>query len=259
MNGDPAGCFVLVHGGSQGSWVWQEVMAALRLQNDGKAIRLLALDVPGCGVKRGRDVSGLSFNDVVEELAADLDAASVTGAVAVGHSQAGILLPALSAVRPQMFRRLVYVTCCAPSPGQTVRELMGTGLHDERPDEVGWAIPRATASLSELLDIAFCNDMTPAQRAAFEARLGGDTWPEACAATYRDWRYDTSGPPSTFVVALADKALPPPWQYRFAERLGAEHIVRIDAAHQAMQTRPHALAEVLLSELARPRGATTRP
>ena len=37
----------------------------------------------------------------------------------------------------------------------------------------------------------------------------------------------------------------------FARRLKADRVVRIDAGHQAMTSRPHALAEIILRETAR--------
>ena len=51
-------------------------------------------------------------------------------------------------------------------------------------------------------------------------------------------------------VTVRVSTLPPMWQQRFAERFHADRIVRIDAGHQVMNTRPHALAEVLLAEAA---------
>jgi hypothetical protein len=52
------------------------------------------------------------------------------------------------------------------------------------------------------------------------------------------------------VVCLKDNILPVRWQEIFAERFKAERLARIDAGHQAMNTRPHALAEILRHEAA---------
>jgi hypothetical protein len=80
------------------------------------------------------------------------------------------------------------------------------------------------------------------------ARLGRDTWP-AQTMSASDWRYDhLSGIPSTYVMCLRDRILPPPWQETFATRLQVQRAVRIDAGHQVLNTRPHALAEVLRYE-----------
>ena len=47
-----------------------------------------------------------------------------------------------------------------------------------------------------------------------------------------------------------DNILPVAWQERFAERFRANRMVRPDAGHQVMNTRPQALAKVLLAEAA---------
>jgi pimeloyl-ACP methyl ester carboxylesterase len=241
--------FIFVHGGRQASWVWAPVIIALERQGGPSAVRVLALDVPGCGAKRGRPTERLSIPDVVAELAGEIDRSGVSEAVIVGHSQAGTLLPALAQSCRAALRKAVYVACCAPAPGQSVAEMMGEGLHEERPDVVGWPLPPATTEPDELFRAMFCNDMDEAATAAFMGAFGPDDWPSACSVGYRDWRYPAHPAVSaTFVAALRDASLPLPWQLRFAERLGADRIVRIDAGHQVMQTRPHALAEVLLAE-----------
>jgi pimeloyl-ACP methyl ester carboxylesterase len=73
-------------------------------------------------------------------------------------------------------------------------------------------------------------------------------WPPQ---TYAEtaWSYDDfGGVPATYVVCLEDQALPVHWQLKFAERLKVERLVHIDAGHQVMNTRPHALAEALRLE-----------
>lgn len=240
--------FVFLHGGKQGSWVWQETLGALERQAVGDAVRTFALDVPGCGGKRGRDTSRLTLEDVVDELARDIDAAGLQDVVLVGHSLAGTVLPRLIQARRPLFRRVVYVSCSAPLTGQTVAAMMGTSRHGESPGQVGWPLDPARFSLDEQFRLMFCNDMSAAQAARFMRRLGEDEWPEKISSE-TDWRYDiTENLPATFVLCLADGILPAPWQERFAQRFGVQRLVRIDAGHQVMNTRPHALAEVLRIE-----------
>jgi hypothetical protein len=45
-----------------GSWLWRG------------AANCFALDVPGCGTKRGRDTSAIEFDDITRELNADIEA-----------------------------------------------------------------------------------------------------------------------------------------------------------------------------------------
>jgi pimeloyl-ACP methyl ester carboxylesterase len=238
--------FAFLHGGGQGGWVWDETIAAIRLQSGGSA-RCLALDAPGCGAKRGRDTTEIAFAEITRELVADVEAAALRDVVLVGHSQAGMTVPQMAEFAPHLFRKLIYVTCSAPLPGQTTLDQMGHGRHGDSAEEVGYPVG-ADATMPERFRAMFCNDMEAAEADAFLARLGPDMWPMVCYS-HADWRYDhLRAVPSSYVVCLRDQALTPEWQYRFADRLHARRIHRIDAGHQVMNTRPQALAEVLLAE-----------
>lgn len=242
--------YAFLHGGGQGGWVWRETLAALERQTDGKFGRALALDVPGCGQKRGRKTENLVLADVVDELLSDIAAAGLKNVVLVGHSQAGTVLPGMVQKRPDLFRRLVYVSCVAPLPGQSTVETIGTSRQGEKEDEIGWPLDPETTSMEDRFRAMFCNDMSEAETSAFLAKLGKDMWPEK--VTYgRDYRYDHLGAvPSAYVLCLRDNILTPPWQQKFAERFKVERVVRIDAGHQVMNTRPQALAEALRHEAA---------
>lgn len=239
--------FVFLHGGGQGSWVWAETIAALRLQA-GDAIRTLALDVPGCGQKRGRNIGNLTFHSVGEELIADVEAADMRNVVLVGHSQAGTVLPAMLERRPELFHRAIYVSCSMPLPGQTVLQMIGKDVHGSNPDEVGWPVDPATSKPRERTQIMLCNDMDSGKTESFMAKLGQDQWPPSSYTANR-WQFFNLGKvPASYVACLQDNILPMAWQETFAQRFHAERLVRIDAGHQVMNTRPHALAEVLLHE-----------
>ncbi|UVO54274.1 alpha/beta fold hydrolase [Sphingomonas sp. SUN039] len=246
MTGRPA--FALLHGGGQGSWVWDDVVALLRA--DGA--RVLALDVPGCGVKRGRDVATLDADAVATELVEDMRAADLSDAILVGHSLAGAILPRVAAIAPELIRRLVYITCTAPAPGISFRGQMGTGLQGSNPDEVGWPVDPATHSADARYRLMFCNDMDPDFATDFLAQMGKDDWPMD-VLTRSDHRYDhLAATPSTYIVCERDNGLRPTWQRRFAERLHCARIVSLDSGHQAMTTQPERLAEMLLAEATLP-------
>lgn len=241
--------FAFLHGGGQGSWVWNETIAAMRAQSPAPH-RYLALDAPGCGAKRGRDTSEIEFIDITSELNADVMAAGLGDVVLVGHSQAGMTMPQMAETAPGLYRKLIFVTCSMPLPGMTTLDQMGMGLHGQSPDQVGWPVDPANVSMEDRLAMMFCNDMDDAATAAFMGKLGQDMWP-ACCYSHSDWKTDhLADMPVTYVRCLNDMALTPEWQRRFAERLHADCTVRIDAGHQAMNSRPHALAEILLAEAA---------
>jgi pimeloyl-ACP methyl ester carboxylesterase len=240
--------FVFVHGGGQGGWVWEKTIAALARQTNGGFGRALALDAPGCGTKRARSGDVLDNLAIAHEFVHEIEAAGMTDVILVGHSQAGNILPFIAESKPELIRRFVYVSCSIPSPQQSVREMMGSGEHGSDPDQVGW--PRDFVAMNDIERIAllFCNDMTGDERSAFQARLGEDHWP-APTYSFRDWRTDhLRDVRGTYVKCLRDVILPIEWQDVFAKRLAVDRIVSIDAGHQAMISRPHALAEIIRHE-----------
>lgn len=241
--------FIFLHGGGQGSWVWDETIAALGQQSGGSA-RCLALDVPGCGAKRGRDTSGLSFDDIVAELASDIVAAGLNRPVIVGHSQAGQVLPKLQALMPGAFARQVYVSCIAHAPGKNIADMMATQIESDPEGPFAAVFNNPDLDPLERFRVMFVNDMAEPDQDAFLAKLMKDEWP-AIAYTATDWSHDhLVDALSTYVVCMQDQVLTPHWQRIYAERFHCDRIVHIDAAHQVQNTRPHALAEVLLAEAA---------
>ncbi|MBW8784896.1 MAG: alpha/beta hydrolase [Novosphingobium sp.] len=240
--------FAFVHGGGQGSWVWDETIAALELQAGPGKARCLALDAPGCGTKRARDTSAMGWDEIVDDFVHDIEVSGLSNVILVGHSQAGTVLPSIAERRPDLIRKLVYVSCIAPDPGLTVIEMSTQRLHGMKDTPAGRALNDESMAQSERNRVMFCNDMHANVADAFLARLGEDGWPRSSYEA-RDWPYEhLAEVPGTYVLCLADAILPPEWQERFAERFHCNHMVRIDAGHQVMNTRPHALAEVLRNE-----------
>jgi pimeloyl-ACP methyl ester carboxylesterase len=239
--------FVFLHGGGQGGWVWDETIAALSAQSGGNS-RSLALDAPGCGAKRDRDTTAITFTDITAELVADIEAAGLKNVILVGHSQAGTSMPAMAALRPDLFAKLVFVSCIAPDPGLTVIEMTTTRMREAGDTDGSRALTDETRTMRERYRTMFCNDMAPVQAEEFLDKLGPDGWPRSCYVE-NDWAYDhLAQVPVSYVLCLQDAILPIEWQERFATRMHARTTPRIDAGHQAMNTRPQALAEILLIE-----------
>jgi pimeloyl-ACP methyl ester carboxylesterase len=242
--------YIFLHGGGQGSWVWGATISALEQQTGGNFGQVLTLDVPGCGSKRRRVTEKLQFDDIIDELVLDIEGSGLEDIVLVGHSQGGQGIAALADHRPDLVRRLIYVSCSIPLPGQTLLEMMGHRVHRSNDKEVGWTAVPATTDPQALQEMMFCNDMTPTEKQAFLAELGADNWPMS-SYSFTEWEFENlEKVPATYVLCERDKIIPVAWQERFAERFLAERTVRIDAGHQVMISRPHALAEVLRIEAA---------
>jgi len=238
--------YAFLHGGGQGSWVWADTIAALRVQAQEEIGKVLALDIPGCGVKRGQATDRLTPHDVALQLIDDLERAQLRNIVLTGHSLAGNVLPALAEIRPELFRRLVYVSCSIPLEGQTVLQMMGGGLRGSNANEVGWPDAARAAKIQDRYETLFCTDMAGEQKRTFLSRLDRDDWPRQFFTNTKFTFSDRV--PATYVLCLQDNVLPVEWQEKFARRFYATRVVRIDAGHQVMITRPHALAEVLRHE-----------
>jgi pimeloyl-ACP methyl ester carboxylesterase len=232
--------YVFLHGGAQGGWIWNELIEAMRLQTGGVFGRALALDAPGCGAKRDRSQDGVTVESIAAELVDDIERSGCKEIIMVGHSQAGTEIPLMLKLRPDLFQRVVYVACAAPAPGKTLLNFREELFAPE-------TLPHTDADIKALMRLFMANDMDDAEADAFMAKLGRDSWPSSTYAK-TDWRYDDEPArhPVTYVLTLQDIGVPPPIQEIFARRLKADRIVRMDCGHQPMNSRPHALAELIL-------------
>jgi len=173
---------------------------------------------------------------------ADVDASGMCDVILVGHSQGGTVVPRLVEARPGMFRKLVYIACLGPDPGQSVME---AAEEEDVPEDEPVA---ATTIMGRMIDM-LCNDMDPAMARGFLARMGGgDAWPPS-SYTERGWRYDhLKDIPSTYIFCEQDNCVPPEKQERYLANLNAGKVIRMDSGHQPMNSRPGELAEILLAE-----------
>jgi pimeloyl-ACP methyl ester carboxylesterase len=235
---------VLLHGGNHGSWCWGPFVEALN-QQPGCFERVITLDMPGCGTKRGRDVVSLRLDDVVTELNEDLRALGVNQAVLLGHSIAGALLPLMVLAAPQLYSRLVYLACALPSEGQSILELLGTQLHGESPEHVGWPLAPAQTTPQALAVAMFGQDLSEQTLAWLLSEVSQDTTPP-CVATDSINRAGYPGTiPASYIITQRDNILPVDWQRRFAQRADAGLIIEIDTAHEPFVSHPQLLADVV--------------
>ncbi|MGI4746817.1 MAG: alpha/beta fold hydrolase [Janthinobacterium lividum] len=238
---------IFLHGGSHGSWCWAPLLAELEKHPD--VGRLITLDMPGCGTKRGRDVGTLSLAAVVAELNQDLRILHVRGAVLVGHSIAGILLPMMAVADPPLFSQVVYLATSLPREGETIMEMMGSALHGQDPGHVGWPVDPGTPP-AKLFETMFAPDLSHAQFEWLMGEVVRDVTPPAVAMEGATRAGYANLLPSTYILTLRDPILPPPWQRRFAERAGCTAIVEIDTPHEPFISHPVLLADVLRQVIA---------
>ncbi|GEM_PF-301840 len=234
---------ILLHGAQHGSWCWSRLRE--RLEANPCFERIIALDMPGCGRKREREVALLTQDEIVAELNAEVRAAGVSGALLLGHSIAGVLLPKMVAGAPSLYAHLVYLATAVPAPGQSIMELMGTARQGEHPEQVGWPLDPATTAPAEMQRAMFGTDMSAEDYAWLQQEVAKDNTPPAVAlepATRRGYDGRIS---ATYVLTQRDNVLRPSWQRRFSERLGCQRLIEIDTPHEPFITHVHELAELL--------------
>jgi pimeloyl-ACP methyl ester carboxylesterase len=231
---------VLVHGGSHDARCWQPTVAALA--GVAPQLEVLAVDLPGRGRAGGR-LEGLTVAQCADAVVDQVDQAGLDQVVVVGHSMAGITVPAvverLGAVR---VRRLVLLACSVPPEGRSIADTLRGPLgplarRAARRGRPSKPFPRAVAAA------VFCNGMTREQR-RFSL---GVLVPEAgTLPAERVSRAGLPDVPRTWVLTRRDRATPPAGQRRSIENLGGvDEVVELDTCHNAMISRPQEVAAVL--------------
>lgn len=232
---------VLVHGGQHTARCWEPTVVELARQQPD--LRVLAVEVPGRGCSPG-DLATLTIKKCVSSVVDQVERAGLDEVVLVGHSLAGISIPAVATrLGARRVCHLVMVACCVPPQGGSVVDTLYGPLRlyaraAARISSASKPLPRFLASQ------LFCNGMTRGQKAFALDQLCN----EAMRLTTET--VDRSALPAqikrTWVLTLRDRALPPSQQRRFAENLGGvDKVVEIDACHDVMVSRPAELATVL--------------
>jgi pimeloyl-ACP methyl ester carboxylesterase len=236
---------VLVHGAFHGGWCWDRVVPGLTEAG----VDAVAVDLPGHGVGDPGPVGDLRGDAAhVRGVLAGLDGPVVL----VGHSYGGAVISEAGAGQPDVVR-LVYLAAVVPDVGET---LAGP------PPEPGVELPEmaitdsfvvsddgTTATVAEHAvrgifyhdcsddDVAFAQArLSPQSTASFAQTLEGAAWRDV---------------PSTYVLCLDDRTVPPAVQRAHAAR--TTDVVELDTSHSPFFSRPDLIVD-LLAQLARDAG-----
>lgn len=231
--------FVLVHGGGHGAWCWERLIPHLERP-------ALAVDLPGRGSKPA-DLTRVGITECVDSIVSDVERAGIDRAVLVGHSMAGVIIPAVAERIPARVAHLVFLSASVPREGRAsldevspvirlfAKRSIRRALSSDSPPRRG--IPDRMARRM------FCSDMGEEDTRYVLQRLG----PEAIRVVLE--KVTRAGLPSaiprTYVKLTRDKALSPRRQDRMIANLGGADVVTIDAGHDAMISRPRELAAIL--------------
>lgn len=220
---------VLVHGGAHGAWCWERLTPHLRAS---AAIgQVVAVDLLEDALAlAAKPLQEVTLEDYVAGLVARIERLDLEDILLVGHSMAGITVPAVAHRIPRRIRRVIYLSSSNPPVGQSVADLMAHPL----------------SPLSRGLEFrqTFCNDLDEADTQWLLGNLRED--PVAPFNTAVDHCALPPGIPATYVVLDRDEALPPAFQLEQARNARVDEVRHFDAGHSAFVSRPADLARLLL-------------
>ncbi len=235
---------VFVHGGQHTGACWQPTVDAIAAVNP--AVSTLSVDLPG---RRGEpgDLATLTIDQCARSVVRQIEEAGAGKVMLVGHSMAGLSLPAAATLLGAgRVSHMVYLACCVPAQGKNVMstlkppvswfaEILG------RFQKVSKPMPGPIAKWM------FANGMTDAQKTQVVAGLVSES-----AALTRE-PVDRSAMPdidTTWIITKHDNSLKPASQREFIANLGnVNEVIEIDTCHNAMMSEPTQLAAMLLARL----------
>jgi pimeloyl-ACP methyl ester carboxylesterase len=236
---------VLIHGGLYNSRCWDGMVAALDDLHPSRFGDIIQLDIPGAGTKRERPRDAPTVAEAIDELCAEVRAASLTDPVLIGHSIAGALLPSIAG--EVEFSALCFLSTAILAPGQIGNDLFGTTSFGEDPEHVGYPADPRTTSPREMDRIRFCLDFTDEEAEEWLDHCYADAPFDALMATPAGAIDERTLPPVTYVRTLRSPVFPLEWQDRFAARIGRNvRVVDIDTGHAPFFTHPDELAELFV-------------
>ncbi|RNL65633.1 alpha/beta fold hydrolase [Zhongshania marina] len=236
-----ADAMVFIHGGQHDARCWDPTLLALRERS---STPLLAVNLPGRNGEAG-DLSTLSIAECVNSMLKQIREAKLQGKLMlVGHSMAGISMPALAAeLNEANLHSMVFISCCIPKEGRSVVESLDPPMAPIAKFAAKYLktlppLPKAFASW------VFGNGMTNQQKRFLATTL--------CRETTRITREQVSRTnmphcPRHWILLERDRAISPSRQREFINNLGGVSSVEsVDCCHDVMIAKPELLADSLL-------------
>jgi pimeloyl-ACP methyl ester carboxylesterase len=227
--------FVLLHGASQGGWIWQPTAA--RLRATGHLVYAPSLD--GCAERRHQLRPGITVETHAVEVAELIFYEDLSDVVLAGTSAGGMVLCRAAELARERIARLVFVDALALLDGERVADI------------VHRSTPRVTTALAvgpsrEDAESRMFADLDPALRAWALERYTPHPLAALEAPVHLENFWSHTWP--TTVIRCRRSANPPEaHQRRTAEELGGKYL-EIDAGHYPMLSDPDVLAPLLMAQ-----------
>jgi len=192
---------------------------------------------------RARAINKKQRDQMAQRFATEMLRFSLQGVDDVQRSiQVGAIVPRPSIGGTEVSRRYHWIVILVGAPAAVKRGWSARTIKDIG-NEPRCVLMSGTDFIMSLSALATNSRPTTVRRTPRD-RDRPDAMYEAS-----DWRCDhLEATPASYLICLRDAVLPVSWQTVFAGRFKASRLVRLDAGHQVMNTRPHAVAEALRHE-----------
>jgi pimeloyl-ACP methyl ester carboxylesterase len=237
--------FLLIHGGWQGSWCWDGMVAELGRRGH----EAYAPTLPGCDPDDS-DRTYRGMRALARHAAAEIVALDADEVVVVGHSGGGPIAQTVFEEIPDRVRQVIFVDAFVLADGMSIFDEVPAAMVEQF-TAVAAGTPDRVLPMSEDIWInGLCTDATDADArrwlsltvplpiAWLEERLSLPT-------------FASSGVPTGYIfldndTAVFDRAL----FQRQAARLECPRIATCPGSHEAILTQPLALTDALLDVVA---------
>jgi pimeloyl-ACP methyl ester carboxylesterase len=240
---------VLVHGGGFAADCWEPTVDVIRRVEP--ELKVLAVDLPGRRGKPG-DLVTACIDEWVDSVVADIKSAEFDdNLVIVGHSLAGLTVPAIVAkLGSSRVREMILATAQVPANGSALVDTFPGALSGfmrrtaKRKVQKGRSV-RAGGLPTALARFVLCNGMAPAQRRYTLARSCQES------PSMMIEKVDRSGMPDdvprTWILTRRDRAVSMKIQHECIAALGGvQTLIEIDTCHMLMVSEPQRLAKILV-------------
>lgn len=235
--------FLLVHGGTQGAWVWDYVMPELKALGH----ESVAVDLPGHGARRGEAATLEGYRQAVVD-------ALEPGDILVGHSMGGYVVTVAADAVPERVRHIVYLAAGVPVEGLSMTESTGGNVaaggkeiisgsynrHIRFEPEGCFSIP----SLESAIEVFF-HDCSPEVAEWAFGKMNPQQLAPVTTPIHvpKFWAADL---PRSFIQCTEDRSLEPQMAEQFIRRLNVSPLF-IRASHSPFLSRPRETAELIIA------------
>lgn len=230
---------VLLHGAFEDASVWKPVQTELEKHG----YKTVAVDLPG------RPSNPLPPQQCSLDLYRDtvIKAIDTVGApvVLVGHSFGGMTVSAVAEAAPDKLVKAVYLAAYLPASGDSLQTLSARDAGSKMGPNFQVDPQKLVASVKfDARGDLFCNDCTPAARAALPATMVDEPLPPpGTPVTLTSEKFGRVK--KAYIETRRDQVISAPFQKQMLEAAGVKQVIELDTGHAPFISQPEALARAI--------------